>query len=105
MYCCCPNSYLSIVKQKEAATASSGQNALMFISSGVLVLAGSAMANALGMGWYMTVMAAIYFTAAASALAQIVLAKIGHKRLMQALPARAAASMSVAEQHGMQLAS
>jgi hypothetical protein len=105
VYRCCPNSYLSIVKQKEAATASSGQNALMFVSSGVLVLAGSAMANALGMGWYMTIMAAIYFTAAASALVQILLAKVCHKRLLQTLPARAVASVSAAEQHGMQLAS
>jgi hypothetical protein len=75
----------------------------MFVSSGVLVLAGSAMANALGMGWYMTVMAAIYFTAAASALVQILLAKVCHKQLLQTLPARAA--VAAAEQHAIQLAS
>lgn len=64
-------SYLSIVKQQEAATASSGQNAIIFVISGVLVLAGSAITNALGLGWYMTMLAAIHFAVAVVALWQI----------------------------------
>lgn len=85
--CCCANSYLSIVKQKEAATASSGQNAIIFVISGVLVLAGSAIAHALGMGWYMTILAVLYITASALALRQILLEKVRYRRLQQGLPA------------------
>lgn len=64
-------SYLSIVKQQEAATASSGQNAIIFCISGALVLAGSAITQALGIGWYMTLLAVMYLTAASLALGQI----------------------------------
>lgn len=88
--CCCVYSYLSIVKQKEAATASSGQNAIIFVISGVLVLAGSAIAHALGMGWYMTILAVVHLIAASLALGQILLFKVRHRRLLQALPAHTA---------------
>lgn len=90
--CCCVaahqhNSYLSIVKQQEAATASSGQNALIFVISGVLVLAGSAIAHALGLGVYMTNLAAIHLTAGSLALGQILLAKARLRQLLLAVPA------------------
>lgn len=92
--CCCQRlphvaahlSYLSIVKQQEAATASSGQNAIIFVISGVLVLAGSALAHALGLGWYMSILAAIHLTAASLALGQILIAKARLRQLLLAVP-------------------
>jgi hypothetical protein len=72
---CC--SYLSIVKQQEAATASSGQNAINFLISGVLVLAGSVISQALGLGWYMTMLASMHLVAALLALGQILLVRSG----------------------------
>lgn len=73
--------YLSIVKQKEAGTASSGQNALVFITCGVLVLAGSALTRALGLGWYLTALAGLHVTCAVLATWQILQVKARHRQL------------------------
>lgn len=98
--CCCAYSYLSIVKQKEAATASSGQNAIIFVISGILVLAGSAIAHALGMGWYMTILATLHIIASALALSQIMVEKVCQSRLQQALPAHSAGKDEGGHPHG-----
>lgn len=98
--CCCANSYLSIVKQKEAATASSGQNAIIFVISGILVLAGSAIAHALGMGWYMTILVTLHIIASALALSQIIVEKVHQSRLQQALPAHSAGKDEGGHPHG-----
>lgn len=63
--------YLSCVKQHQASTASSGQNALLFVISGALVLAGSAISGSIGIGWYCTIMAILHFSFAVLAQVQI----------------------------------
>lgn len=84
--------YLSIVKQKEAGSASSGQNTIMFVVTGTVVLAGSAITRALGIGWYMTVAAVLHVAAAAAATWQISVAKARHRQMLRAVPPPAGAS-------------
>lgn len=79
--------YLSIVKQKEAGSASSGQNAIMFVVTGTLVLAGAAITRALGIGWFMTVAAVVHVIFAAAALWQIVVVKRRQQEMLCAVPA------------------
>jgi MFS family permease len=75
-------SYLSIVKQKEAGTASSGQNTIIFVTSGVLVFVGSAITHTVGLGWYMTALAALDLVALVLSQGQIQLAKAHQKQLL-----------------------
>lgn len=76
-------SYLSIVKQKEAGTASSGQNAIIFVTSGVLVFVGSAVTHGVGLGWYMTALAALDLVTLVLSQGQILMAKACQKQLLQ----------------------
>lgn len=79
--------YLSIVKQKEAGSAASGQNTVNFVVTGTLVLAGAAITRALGIGLYMTLAAAAHVLCAAAAMWQIVVAKRRHQQMLRAVPA------------------
>lgn len=72
--------YLTCVKQHQASTASSGQNALIFVVSGALVLAGSAISGSIGIGWYCTIMAALHFGFAVTAQLQTVHVRRAEKR-------------------------
>lgn len=63
--------YLTCMKQHQAGTAAAGQNALMFVITGALVLAGSAISDSIGVGWYCTIMAGLHLSAAIAAQLQI----------------------------------
>eukprot|EP00878_Enallax_costatus_P034985 GHUV01038938.1.p1 GENE.GHUV01038938.1~~GHUV01038938.1.p1 ORF type:complete len:263 (+),score=26.04 GHUV01038938.1:517-1305(+) len=72
--------YLSCVKQHQASTASSGQNALLFVISGALVMAGSAISGSIGIGWYCSIMACLHFSFAVIAQVQISRVRVGERR-------------------------
>jgi MFS family permease len=78
--------YLTIIKQKNASAASSGQNAIMFSVTGTLVLAGAAITHALGINWYMTVLAVLHAVSGLAATVQIERAKARHRQLLGAVP-------------------
>jgi hypothetical protein len=63
--------YLTCLKQHQASTAAAGQNALVFVVSGALVLAGSAVATSIGIGWYCTIMAVLHAACGLAAQLQI----------------------------------
>ncbi len=64
-------SYLTAIKQQQAAAASSGLHSIMFIASGVLILVASSAASAIGTGPFFTILAGLNLVAAGAASVQI----------------------------------
>jgi predicted MFS family arabinose efflux permease len=76
--------YLTCVKQHQASTAAAGQNALTFVVSGGLILAGSAIATSVGIGWYCTILAIVHAACGVAAQLQIHRLRLATKRAQQA---------------------
>jgi MFS family permease len=63
--------YITLIKQHAASTATAGMNAILFVASAAIILAGSAIISSIGIHVYCIALAAAYAAVAAAAFVQI----------------------------------
>lgn len=67
-----PLQVLTIVKQQSSAAAVGGAYALLFLLSGTLMMIGSPIIQSIGLGPFMSILAALHFFCSAAAFVQLI---------------------------------